>query len=332
MITFPAEPSRPVTSMGPMVNRRNRLHESPPPVLTVTLNFALDVTYRTQGFEVGEIARVECVGRRAGGKGVNVARILSQLGRATMVTGLAGGHIGHIARSELRCAGLREELVEIAGESRMTVAVVDCDHSATGFWEEGPVVGAEDWSKARTRICELIRSSAALVLAGSLPPGVPRDAYAQLIEAAREAGVPALLDAEGEALTRGIAAAPTIVKINRSELFGVTSQRHIEAGADELRAAGAEAVVVTDGGRGITCITGEGVFRSEPLEVVRGNPTGAGDAVAAALIAGVLDDLPWSMQLAHASALAAAAVRAALAGSYDADTYQRLKATRTRRS
>ena len=91
------------------------------------------------------------------------------------------------------------------------------------------------------------RASAVVVLAGSLPAGVPPDAYAQLIAAATDAGVPVLLDAEGEALALGAAAGPAVVKVNVSELASATGEREAEAGALALRRAGARTVVVTEG-------------------------------------------------------------------------------------
>ena len=118
-------------------------------ILTVTLNIALDVTYHVERFERGQTTRVAEVARRAGGKGVNVARILHELGREVAVTGLVGGFNGEASRAELNAAGLRDELVEIEGESRLTVVVVDRDGAATGFSERGALSPDREWEAAR---------------------------------------------------------------------------------------------------------------------------------------------------------------------------------------
>ena len=296
-------------------------------ILTVTLNIALDVTYHVGRFEHGHTTRVGEVARRAGGKGVNVARVLHELGREVVVTGLAGGFTGQALRAEMEAAGLRDELVEIEGQSRLTVVVVDREGAATGFSERGPVVMNGEWEAARDRCDELIGSSAVVVLAGSLPAGVPPDAYAQLIAAAMDAGVPVLLDAEGEALALGAAAGPTVVKVNVSELASATGEREAEAGALALRRAGARTVVVTEGPAGLTCFSDQGALRAVAPEVLNGNPTGAGDAVSAALAIGMVDGLPWSDRLSDAAALSAAAVSAPQAGSFDPDVYRRLRTT-----
>lgn len=296
-------------------------------ILTVTLNMALDVTYHVQTFERGHTTRVADVARRAGGKGVNVARVLHELGRDTVVTGLVGGFTGEAARAELKAAGLRDELVEIEGQSRLTLVVVEREGSATGFSERGPIVTGDEWEAARTRFDELIGASSVVVLAGSLPAGVPPEAYAQLIAAATDAGVPVLLDAEGEPLALGAAAGPAVVKVNRSELAGTTGEREVEAGALALRRAGARAVVVTEGPAGLTCFSDRGTIHAVAPKVLNGNPTGAGDAVSAALAVGMTDDLPWNDRLSDAAALSAAAVRAPQAGSFDPDVYRRLRTT-----
>src|SRR3954471_16517347 len=170
-------------------------------ILTVTLNFALDVTYELDRVVLHAANRVTRVRRRAGGKGVNVARVLRSLGHDAIVAGLAGGVTAEDARAELAAAGLRDELVPIAGETRRTVTVVDADAGdATGFWEPGPTVGPHEWTRFRSTYAVLVREAGAVVLSGSLPGGVPRDAYAALCRAAADAGVPAILDTSGEAL------------------------------------------------------------------------------------------------------------------------------------
>jgi tagatose 6-phosphate kinase len=294
-------------------------------ILTVTLNLALDITYHVDTFERGHTTRVGQVSRRAGGKGVNVGRVLHKLGHEVAVTGLAGGHTGEAARAELKSAGLRDQVVEIEGQSRLTIVVVDREGEATGFSEPGPEVTASEWQAARKHIEEMIRSASAVVLSGSLPPGVPSNAYEQLTYAAHAAGVPTLLDAEGEALALGVRAQPTLVKINRLELRGVTGQHEIAAGAQALRGDGAQIVVVTDGPAGLSCFTDDAVIRAAPREVMTGNPTGAGDAASAALAGGLIRDAPWPERLADAAALSAAAVSAPEAGSFDQRVYERLR-------
>nr|WP_311132216.1 PfkB family carbohydrate kinase [Nonomuraea gerenzanensis]SBO92113.1 Putative sugar kinase [Nonomuraea gerenzanensis] len=94
-------------------------------IITVTLNLALDVTYQVPAVDWDGVNRVSAVHRRAGGKGVNVARVLAALGRDVLVTGLAGGPTGQAIEADLRAAGLPSALYAIAGDSRTTLAVSD---------------------------------------------------------------------------------------------------------------------------------------------------------------------------------------------------------------
>ena len=234
-------------------------------ILTVTLNFALDVTYAVEHFQRGETARIEKFDRQAGGKGVNVARVLHALGRDVAVTGLAGGLTGSAARAELAGAGIRDELLEIDGESRLSFMVVEADGRATGFSEPGPAVTPAQWQAFVERFRELLPGAEAVVIAGSLPRGVPDDAYAQLVRAAAgadttggAAALPTLLDADGAALEHGVRARPTIAKVNRAELEGVIGDVDVVAGAESLRRSGAGAVVVTLGASGLVGVTDDG--------------------------------------------------------------------------
>lgn len=291
-------------------------------ILTVTLNAALDITYWVDELVVHGTNRTRGVHQRAGGKGVNVARVLHALGHDVVVTGLAGGGTGDDIRADLREAGLREELVGVAGESRRTVTIVDASDS-TVLNEPGPLVTAGEWRRFTERFGELAAGAAAVVLAGSLPRGVPDDAYALLGGAAT---TPVLLDSAGPALLAGLAARPAVVKPNQDELAAVAPGRSVAAAVAELRSRGACAVVVSRGSDGLVAVTDEGRWRATPPEAVTGNPTGAGDAAVAALAAGIAAGAGWPERLADAVALSAAAVLSPVAGSFDRAACDRFRA------
>ncbi len=293
-------------------------------IATVTLNAALDVTYTVDHLRPYTTHRVRAMTTRAGGKGLNVARVLAALGDATTVTGLAGGTTGEAIRADLRRAGLRSELARVAGESRRTVAVVD-GVDATIFNEDGPPVLREEWERFCTFFAELAREADVVVCSGSLPPGVPPAAYAVLVGIARGYGAHTVVDSEGAALRDALAAHPRVVKPNLAELTATTGITDPVLGAHALRAEGAEAVVVTLGADGLVAVTAHGAWRAAPPARVTGNPTGAGDACVAALARGLARDTPWPERLRDAVALSAAAVRAPMAGEFDDETYRRMR-------
>jgi tagatose 6-phosphate kinase len=293
-------------------------------ILTVTLNLALDITYRVERVRVGETSQVEVVGRRAGGKGVNVARVLHALGHETVVTGLAGGDPGARARAELASSGIADATVAVADASRIALMMIDSDGAATGFSEPGPQVTEDEWRVMLARFGELVAGADVVVLSGRLPPGVPRDAYARLIALAHRFDVPALLDVAEEPLALGVTHGPALVKINEDELAGFAPGEDVVGGAVRLRAAGAREVVISRGAAGLVAVVDGGAWSAAPPEALRGNPTGAGDAASAALAVGIAGGTDWPRRLADAAALSAAAVAAPLAGSFDPELYRRL--------
>lgn len=299
-------------------------------ILTVTLNAALDVTYVVDALLPRSSHRVTTTHERAGGKGLNVARVLHTLGRETTVTGLAGGPTGQLIRDDLHAAGLRDALVEVAGDARRTLTVVSReDGDATVFNQSGPQVGDAEWAEFRTRYGQLARTARVVVLSGSLPPGVPTDAYGQLVRLAGEAGAATVLDSSGTALLAALGARPDVIKPNVDELTAATGRAELPAAAAELRDLGARAVVASAGPEGLYALTPDGSWRATPPRALAGNPTGAGDACVAALAAGLADGTPWPDMLRESVALSAAAVVRPVAGEFDAGVHQSFATTVT---
>ncbi|WP_026414346.1 1-phosphofructokinase family hexose kinase [Actinomadura oligospora] len=321
-------------------------------ILAVTLNAALDVTYEIGELERGGSHRVQTVRERAGGKGINVARVAHALGCEVTATGLAGGAVGELIRDDLHRSEVNHDLVSVSGTSRRTLTVVETGSGeATVLNEAGPHVRPEEWQAFLRHFDALAASASIVVLSGSLPPGVPSDAYAELV---RRTPGQVVLDADGTALAEGVRGRPDVVKPNADELARATAgtggERHpaerarehrgggvgraeelwgdevrgVVGRAQELRAAGGGAVLVSLGAGGMVAVTSEGVWRAVPPGAVVGNPTGAGDAAVAATARALMLGRPWDELLRDAVALSAAAVAAPVAGDFDPDLYARL--------
>ncbi|MFF7082108.1 1-phosphofructokinase family hexose kinase [Streptomyces lavendulae] len=299
-------------------------------ILTVTLNAALDVTYFVDEVTPHASHRVTQPVERAGGKGINVARVLAALRHPVLATGLVGGTTGRILREDLRASGLKDALVPVRGESRKTITVVsERNGDATVFNPPGPHVDPQSWRAFTRRFAELAARADVVVLAGSLPPGLPCDSYAGLLATARDAGAVTVLDTSGAALLAALDAGPDVIKPNAAEIREVTGRSDVADAAAELQARGARTVVASDGPQGLHAVTPEGRYRTLPPAQLRGNPTGAGDACVAALAAGLATGLPWPDLLRDAVALSAAAVSAPLAGDFRRDLYDQFRTTAT---
>lgn len=298
-------------------------------ILVVSLNPALDITHHVAGVDWSGVNRPQEVGTAPGGKGLNVARTLHALGAGVRVAGLAGGIVGEAVAAGLAAAGVPGDFTPIAGQTRRTFAVVDTSsHHTALFNEPGPAVAVGEYHRFLVLYENSLTGCDAVVLSGSLPPGLPEDCYAGLAARAAAAAVPVVLDAGGMALRRGVAAGAAIAKPNLAELQAAVRRplaglAAVAAAAAELRVAGAHAVVVSLGGDGLLAVIGEGTWHAVPPAQVGGNPTGAGDAVVAGLAHGLALGRPWAERLRHAAALGTACVAAPAAGQFAEADYQR---------
>jgi tagatose 6-phosphate kinase len=293
-------------------------------VVCVALSPALDITYVSERFTAGAANRVSRVHAQAGGKAVNVARLLRQAGREVVVTGLAGGLVGDEIAACLDEWGLAHRLVRCAAGSRRTVSAFSAgDAAVTAYYETGAPVTAAEWGQFTSGFGQLISGAAAVVLSGSLPAGLPADAYRVLAALAADAGAAAFVDAQPAPLRAALAARPVLVKPNEDELagaFGLTVPVALAAAAGAARRllrGGARGTVVSLGPRGLLAVLPGTSLRATPPEQ-HGNAVGAGDAALAALIQGHLSGQPWPDRLRRAAAMSAAAVRQPVAGVVDA--------------
>ena len=276
-------------------------------IVIVCLNPALDVTYHVEELVPGSSHRVRAHHERAGGKGLNVARVLHQLGSPAVVLGFLGGHHGSLVADEIAAAGISARWTRIADSTRRTVTVADSD--ATVFLEPGPACSAAEWPSFVASYENALDSADVVVFSGSLPDGLAPDAYAQLIALAGER--PTILDTDGRGLLPGLAARPYLAKPNAVEAADLGGDV-----ASVLR-AGARNAVVSRGSAGLSAsLDGRSFAVSVPH--VAGNATGAGDALTAGLAAGMAGGDGWPDVLRSSAALAVGAVALPYAGGFDA--------------
>jgi tagatose 6-phosphate kinase len=298
----------------------------------VALNPALDITYVSERFTAGEANRVSRVHAQAGGKAVNVARLLRQAGHDVVVTGFAGGLVGDEIVGHLDEWAIPHCLVRCAAGSRRTVSAFSAqDAAVTAYYESGPPIAAAEWERFSDGFANLVHGAAGVVLSGSLPAGLPVDAYRTLAGLAAGSGSGTFIDAHAAPLLAAMAAKPALVKPNEYELAeaaGLAVPVPLPAAvhaARRLLADGAQGVVVSLGARGLLgVLPGMSLLAAPPTQ--RGNPVGAGDAAFAALVHGHLTGQPWPDRLRRAAAMSAAAVRQPVAGVVHAEDVAELEA------
>lgn len=285
-------------------------------ILTVTPNPALDLTWRVDRLVEGGTHRADAGAARAGGKGLNVARVAHAEGADVLAVTIVGGRVGEEFAEELRASGVPHTLVPVAGETRRSIAVVDEALGDTTIINERGVNPTDvEWAALLAEVVERLAGARVLVVSGSLPPGAPESLIPMLIAVGRDAGVPVIVDTSGPALLVAADAGATVLKPNAAELVEATGIADPVAGARSLIARGAELVLLSLGAEGMLAVTATELVHARLDEPLSGNPTGAGDAgVAACAVlyaAGVRDP---AQILRRATAWSAAAVLTPLAG------------------
>lgn len=301
-------------------------------IITVTLNAAVDKTYTVDNFTLDRVHRPSDQRSVAGGKGINVARVLHTLGQPVIATGFVGGYNGGLIISSLESEDIPYDFVKTHGESRICIAVVDpAKRTQTEVNETGPYVTAEEVDAMHAKIESLIAGATHLVLSGSAPPGVPNDFYARVIKSAKAAGVYVVLDSSGEHLRSGLTALPDMIKPNVAELSAYvgtelyTTVEEILLAAKKLVNMGIHLAVVSMGRAGALATDGIESWQAVPPEIDFVSAVGSGDSLVAAFVDAIARGKGISEALAAGTAAGAANAMIYGAGYCDVESIERLK-------
>jgi 1-phosphofructokinase family hexose kinase len=302
-------------------------------ILTVTLNAAIDRTVAVPNFRLARRHRAVESRTVAGGKGINVARALSLLGRPVIAAGMVGGPTGTRVLEQLHEESVLTDFVRIAAETRINLAVIDpTSGEQTEINERGPAVSPEEVKRLFERIGYLAAGAKICVLAGSLPPGAGDDLYAKLVSDLTRRGVPVVLDAEGEAMLAGVRAGASMVTPNEREAEELVGQEFADStdlaqGLQEILRLGATEAAITRP-EGCVAAVGEGSERrllevhTEPLEPV--STVGSGDAFVAGYVAARYEERTPEEGLAYCVACGAESTQHFGAGTVDRNQVERL--------
>jgi 1-phosphofructokinase len=283
-------------------------------IVTVTMNPALDRTVETDHLRPGELNRLNSVRVDAGGKGVNVSKLVAVLGGETVCTGFVGGESGRELVRRIEALGIKHDFIELDGATRQNFKVVDADGRLTEFNEPGVAASEEELDALLEKTIILARGGVA-VLSGSLPRGADAGIYGRFTERLRAEGCRVVLDADGEAFGRGIEARPHAIKPNRFELLQYcglpddTPDDRLPSLCRELVGRGIDLVVLSMGENGAMFFSRARTVKAPALPIKVRSTVGAGDsmvgAVACALNAGL--DFDEMVRLAMAASAGAAA-------------------------
>lgn len=280
-----------------------------PTVLTITLNPSLDKTIVLDRLQPGMLNRAMQVRLDPGGKGINVARLLSNFQVSVVASGLCGGSEGHVLLDGLRKAGVSDRFLEVAGPTRTNLKIVDASSQVTTeINERGAEVSETELAAFLELFERCLENTTHIVLGGSLPPGIPATIYADLIRLANRKNIMTVLDADGEAFAAGIEAVPYALKPNIHELemwCGRTLQtdEDIVAAGRSVLSRGIPLMIVSMGKDGSVALSEKEAYRVTPFPIEAKSTVGAGDSMVATMIYCLLQ----GMSLSEMAAMTAAA-------------------------
>ena len=307
-------------------------------MLVVNPNLCFDRTLWVEAFEAGTVSRPHRVEITAGGKGVNVARTVSDLGTACTLVGLVADHGGDELLRLLAEEDLDVEPVAVDGSVRSATIVIENSQRATVLNEPGPVLDAKDLESLLTVLAESLEGldqqvHDLVVCSGSLPPGLPVDAYAQITHLAHRYDAECIVDGARSALAEALPAGPDLVCPNLDEAEGLTTGTVLESShlvhdpddvreraisaAHGLRSNGARRAVVTASSHGAAYADEAGDQWISAPRVQVANPIGAGDSFVGGVAAARATGMPWPEAVRRGVAVASAAVEQPRAGRVD---------------
>ena len=279
-------------------------------ILTITLNPSVDIAYQLDTFHLDTVNRVENVQKTAGGKGLNVTRVLKQIGEDVVATGFIGGEIGSYVKKQLTRNDIKNSFVEIGSETRNCIAVLH-DGKQTEILEQGPTIQEHEALNFIEHLEIILNNVDVVVISGSLPKGLANNYYVKIIELCKKCGVAVVLDCSGKALKNVLESQqkPTVIKPNTEELSQLIG-KEVTDDIQELKSVlsgqlfqGIDWIVVSLGAKGAFAKYKDKFYRVRIPKIKVVNPVGSGDSTVAGIAAGLVHALPEAELLKNATVL-----------------------------
>jgi len=282
-------------------------------IITVTLNPAVDKTINIKLFQIDSVNRVLDSRTDAGGKGINVSKVLKELDTDSIATGFLGGEIGESISHYLGKIHVTDGFLKVKGDTRENIKIVDSESNTfTDINDIGPTINSEDIVHLKNKIDYLTKKNKIIIFSGSIPDGCPKDIYSKLIEIAHRNNAYVILDTYGKPFDEALKAKPNLIKPNIEELehyfkrtFDSTLEM-IEIIQEKIIKNGIDSVVVSLGKDGAVFVKENFYYKSEGIQVTVQSTVGAGDAMVAGIAYALENTLPPAKQLQYGSAAATA--------------------------
>ncbi|MBS4174200.1 hexose kinase [Bacillus sp. FJAT-49736] len=266
-------------------------------IISVTMNPSVDISYQLEDFKLNDVNRAASVIKTAGGKGLNVARVVHQLDVPVLATGILGGTIGDFIVSQLQKDGIRNDFLKTEQESRNCIAILH-NGNQTEILEAGPTLSEKEKAEFIVHFSKLLEKGKVVTISGSLPKGLDASVYLEMMLLADQWQVPVILDCSGPVLEQVLShqeTKPFAIKPNTDELNQLLGLNLSPDDLDGLRSAvsqplfnGIEWVVISLGAKGAFVKHRDEYFLASIPKVSVVNPVGSGDSVVAGFATAIL--------------------------------------------
>ncbi|WP_273832511.1 1-phosphofructokinase [Guptibacillus sedimenti] len=293
-------------------------------IYTITLNPSVDYIVRLENLKTGLVNTVDEEMKIAGGKGVNVTKVLKRLGHESTALGFVGGFTGQFIEQSLKEEALHPNFIHVNGDTRINIKLKNGEETEINGLS--PEITESDIEHLFTQLSQTVAGDI-VVMAGSVPSSVDQTIYSRILQTLPD-GVQAIVDTKGEALKEVVKAKPFLVKPNHHELgdifdVDITSVAEAVKYGKKVREMGAKNVIVSLAGDGAVLITAEDVlFGNVPIGKVQ-NSVGAGDSVVAGFLSKYIET--ENLKEAFQSGIAAGSASAFSTGFCTAEEVQELR-------
>uniref|UniRef100_UPI003F4C2D0E 1-phosphofructokinase n=1 Tax=Brachyspira catarrhinii TaxID=2528966 RepID=UPI003F4C2D0E len=265
-------------------------------IYTLTLNPAVDYYMDMNKLEEGELNKVNTSYTLAGGKGINVSKVLKNFGIESVALGFCGGFTGEYIKSDLNKYGIKDNFISLAENTRINVKI-KTEKKETEIMGKSPKILQENIDQLLSIIDNNIQDNDILVLSGSVPSSVKEDIYKDIIQKTKlKNNVKVILDSRETAFKIAVKENVFLTKPNRKELseyFGrdIKTVYDIITYARQLVEDGSDNVLVSLGKDGSALVTKEGSYIGNAPEGKLVSSVGAGDAMVAGIVYGISKNL-----------------------------------------
>jgi tagatose 6-phosphate kinase len=276
-------------------------------IATITLNTSVDRRYNIKEIKKDTVQRTADYQATAGGKGINVSRVIKLLDHELLALGFIGGFSGDFIVNELNKLKINSDFIKINDETRTCLNIIDKNNNSIEVLENGPQITETEKNSFLVNYEKKIDEFNVITISGSLPAGVENDFYKKIIQTAKKKNKIVILDTSGPALVNGLKAGPDIIKPNLSELesifdFPIKTQKDYFLAAEKLQAMGAQNIALSVGAEGMYYFAKNKKYKVKVPEIKVENVTGSGDSVVAGLAVAIHQQMSIEDMLKFANA------------------------------